>query len=79
MKGWLSGVCELAGEADGGKHRGMAGEAFSRDGEGGAVIWRGAGLWQAEGDIDRFIEIQELQRDEALIVIHGEDGVILPQ
>lgn len=36
-----------------------------------------AGLGQAEGDVDGGVEVEELERDEALIVIHGEDCVVV--
>lgn len=39
------------------------------------MIRAGAGLWQTQGHVDRIIEIQQLERNEPLIVIHGDDRV----
>src|SRR5260221_314537 len=42
---------------------------------GDAVIGRGADDGQAERDVDRFFKVDELDRDEALIVIERDDGI----
>lgn len=68
---------ELAGEADCGDHGGGIGEVFSGDGKGGAVVRAGAGFWQAEGDVYGVVEIEQFERDEPLIVIHGDHCVEL--
>lgn len=68
---------QLAGEADGGEHGGRIGEVFPGDGKGSAVVRAGAGLGQAEGDIHGGVEVEQLERNEALVVIHGEHGIEL--
>ena len=50
--------------------------AGAGDVEGGAVIGRGADEGQAERDVDALVESQRLQRDQRLIVIHGDGGVV---
>ena len=69
------GSGQFAGEADGGDHGRGIGEAFAGDGEGGAMVRAGAGFWQAEGDVHGVVEIEQFERDEPLIVIHGDDGI----
>ena len=44
--------------------------------KGGAVIRRCANEGQAERDIHAIRESERLERDERLIVVHGENGVI---
>src|SRR5690606_33133512 len=53
------------------------GDALSGDIIGGAVIGRGADEIKAERDIDAAVKINGFQRDQRLIMIHAEDGVIL--
>ena len=57
-------------------HRVGTGEALACNIEGGAVIRTSSWFRQAEGDIHRGIEVEELERDQALIVIHGDDPII---
>ena len=47
------------------------------DVEGGAVIGRGAHDRQAQRDVDALVEMERLQRDQRLIVIHAERGVVV--
>ncbi len=56
--------------------RGRVGHAFARDVKRGAVIGRGADEGQAKGDVDAPVEIQRLDRDQRLIVIHADRRVI---
>ena len=53
-----------------------AGAAGAGDVERGAVVGRGAHEGQAERDVDRFVEGERLDRDQRLIVIHAERGVV---
>ena len=39
------------------------------------MIGAGSGFGEAEGDVDGAVEIEEFEGDEALVMIHGEDGV----
>jgi len=68
---------EFASEADGGDHGGGRGLVFAGDGEGGAVVRTGACFRQAEGDVNGVVEIQQLERDKPLVVIHGEHGIVV--
>ena len=45
---------------------------------GGAVIDGGADDRQAEGDIDAVLEMQQLERDQPLIVVHADDRIVIP-
>ena len=69
---------QLAGQPDRGDHRGGVCLAFPGDGERGAVIRRGPGLRQAEGDVHRLVEVEELERDQTLIVIHRQNRIEFP-
>src|SRR6185312_7542565 len=66
----------LAGELEGGDQAGRVGAAGAGDVEGGAVIGRGADEGEAERDVDAAVEIDRLDRDERLVVIHAEHGVV---
>ena len=52
------------------------GLAGAGDVEGGAVIGRGAHERQAERDVDGVVEGQRLDRDQRLVVIHAQRGVV---
>ncbi len=52
------------------------GAPLGGDVERGAVVGRGAHERQPERDVDALIEAERLQRDQRLVVIHGDDGVI---
>ena len=52
------------------------GAAGAGDVEGGAVVGRGAHERQAERDVDGMIESQRLDRDQRLVVIHAQSGVV---
>ena len=49
----------------------LAGNAECR-----AMVGRGANEGQAQADIDAAVEVQRLHRDQRLVMIHAEDGVI---
>ncbi len=40
------------------------------------VVWRGAHERQSECDVHAAVEGEGLERDQGLVVIHGEDGII---
>lgn len=68
------------GAQGGGKFEGglvaiRAGTIFSGKLVGGAVIRTGAEEGEAPGEVDSFVEGEELERDESLIVVGAEDGV----
>ena len=50
--------------------------ARAGDVEGGAVVGRGAHEGQPERHVDRAVESQRLDRDQRLVVIHAERGVV---
>ena len=52
------------------------GGAGAGDVEGGAVIGRGAHERKAERDIDGVIESKRLDRDQRLVVIHAQGGIV---
>ena len=67
----------------------LVGDALAGDVEGGAVIDGGADDRQAERDVDAGqvlplagrridLEAEQLDRDVALVVVHGDHGVVLP-
>ena len=39
------------------------------------MVWAGARFGEAEGDVHGGVEVEQFERDEALVVIHGDDGV----
>ena len=73
-------VCEgeFGGEADRGFHAVRAGDAATGDLEGGSVVGTGANEWKTEGDIHPFVEGMELERDQALVVIHAKNAIEFP-
>ena len=46
------------------------------DVEGGAVVGRGAHERQAEGDVHAAVEVEHLDRDQRLVVIHADGRVV---
>ena len=52
------------------------GDALAGDVERRAVIGRGAHEGQAERDVDALVEGERLDRDQALVVIHGQRDVV---
>ena len=71
-----SGADEARRELERGDEARRARAAGAGDVERGAVIRRGAHERQAERHIDRMIERERLDRDQRLIVIHRERGVV---
>ena len=67
---------ELGGELQRGDEAARAGLAGAGQREGGAVIGRGAHERQAERDVDAAVEGQRLERDQRLVVVHGDGGVV---
>ena len=59
-----------------GDQAGGIGLAGAGDVERGAVIGRGADEGQAEGDVDAAVEIDGLERDQRLVVIHAQRRVV---
>lgn len=51
------------------------GGVFSRYVEGSPVIGAGADEGQADGDVDGLIAREQFHRNQALIVIHGDDEI----
>jgi hypothetical protein len=74
----LAGEGEFGGEADGGFHAVRAGDALTSDLEGRAVVGASANEWKAEGDIHPSVKGMELERDQALVVIHAKDAIEFP-
>ena len=74
---WL--VQAACGHADGHAHSGLhiarVGAVLAGNVECGAVVDRGAEDGDAERDIDGALEVDELHRDVALVVIHRDDEV----
>ena len=62
-------------EANGCFHAVGTGDAATGDVEGCAVVGTRADEWNAERNIHPFVEGMELERDEALVVIHAKDSV----
>ena len=65
---------QLDGVQDGLAHASRVCQALPGNIEGGAVIRRGAGDRQAEGDIHAAFEGQHFEGDQALVVIHADVG-----
>jgi hypothetical protein len=65
--------CQL----DGAFHGAGVGSVAADDIEGGSVIRTGANDGQADGEVDRLIEGQQFDRDQALVVVHGDHQVVL--
>ena len=55
--------------------RGSA-QVLAGDVERGAVVGRGADDRQAERDVDAIVEVQRLQRDQRLVVVHAQRRVV---
>src|SRR5271167_427506 len=66
----------LAGELDRGDQARRVGTTLARDVEGGAVIGRGAHEGQAECYVHAVVEIDGLERNQGLVVIHTKYCVI---
>ena len=64
------------GLADRRGHRARVGAVLPGDVERGAMVGRGADDRQAERDVDAFLEMERLQRDQRLVVIHAQGGVV---
>ena len=73
----LASECKSGREANGGFHAVGTDDAATGDTKSRAVIGARADKWQAERDIYSFVEGMELERDEALVVIHAQDPVEL--
>ena len=69
---------QLSGEFDGMEHGIVVGEPFACDVEGRAVVWAGARGGEPEGGIDSRVEIKQLKRDQTLVMIHAENGIVAP-
>jgi hypothetical protein len=65
-------ICHL----DGRNQAGGTGLAAPGQIVGGAVVHRGPHNRQAEGDIDSVIKMQELERDQPLVVVHADDSIV---
>ena len=66
------------GEGQRRRHAGGTGAAAAGEVVGGAVIGRRAHDGQAEGDVDRVLEVDQLHRDERLVVVHRDQAVDAP-
>ena len=66
----------LTGQPDRGDGRARIGQAFPSDVERGAVVGAGPHDRQPERDIHAFVEVQRLQRNQGLIVIHAQRSII---
>ncbi len=78
--GWGGGFAfggDFGGHEDGGFHAAGVGFVFAGDVEGGAVVGGGADDGEAEGDVDAAVEVEEFDGDEALVVVHGDDEVVV--
>src|SRR5262249_32204892 len=61
-----------------GQHARVTGCSVARDFECGSMVGRGADEWQTQRNVDGAIELESLERDQALVVIH-RDGRIEPE
>src|SRR5215813_9908412 len=73
----LSPRCQARREADGLDQAGMIGDAAACDVERGAVIDRRTDDRQPERDVDGSTEREQLDRNQPLVVITGDDDVEL--
>ena len=64
------------GEADRRSHRARIGNVLTGNIERGAMIWRGADYGQSQSDVDAFFEMQRLEWDQGLVVVHAQRGVV---
>ena len=71
----LASEGKFGSEADGGFHAVGTGNATTGDVKGCAVVGTRADEWKAERNIHPLVEGMELERDEALVVIHAKDSV----
>jgi len=69
LTGEVGRAFQRADQAHGGSY------AFSSDVECGAVVDGRADDGESQGDVDASFEIEQLQRDVALVVVHADDGV----
>lgn len=72
----VDGLDHVDGEFDGGDHGAGVGFVFADDIECGAVVDGGSDEGEAEGDVDGFVEFEEFDGDEPLVVIHSDDEVV---
>ena len=68
---------DVAGEIDGGAERLLAGAVLAGDVVAGAVGGAGADVGQAGGVVDALGEGHQLEGDETLVVVEGQDAVEL--
>ncbi len=61
----------ICGHIDGVSHRGLAGLSFTGDWEAGAMVRRGSDEGKPCSEIYARIEGHVLERDQALIMVHG--------
>src|SRR5205823_13920748 len=66
---------EVAGEAQGGPEAAAFGTTRGGRVVGDAVIGRGAGDGEAQGGVHGLVEVDELHRDERLVVVAADDHV----
>ena len=71
-----SAVREAGGEPQRLDQAGGIGEPLAGDVEGGAVVGRGAHEGQAQRHVDRAVEGQRLDRDQRLVMGHGDADVV---
>ena len=71
----LAALVKGDGEFGGGDHAVGRGYVFAGHVKGGAVVGAGADEREPEGDVHASVEGVELERDEALVVIHANDAV----
>ena len=68
-------LCKTDGPSDRGPQASGVRDAFSRNVQGGSVIHGDPGEGQAHGDIHAAFEGEEFERDQPLVVVHGDIGV----
>lgn len=66
----------FCGELEGTGHARRVGDTLAGDVEGGAVVGADAQPRQADGDVHGGVEIEEFQRNEGLVVVGGQHGVV---
>src|ERR1051326_5707053 len=74
--GSAAAIGQLRGESDGRKHAARIGLALSGNVQRGAVVGRGADDRQPQRNVHAFPESQCLHRDQRLVVIHAESGIV---
>src|SRR5260221_420835 len=68
---------KLLCQANGGQHAGRIGDGSAGNVVSGPVVWRSADEWEPQSPVYAILERDHLQGSQTLIVIHGNDTIVV--